>query len=173
MCEKCVEIDRRIARLKDMASRILDQQMLDGIDRLVSELEAKKLSCTPSEKTERPFSSRRVCTHLDPLPLSAGESPAIFSDEGIDAILIRGGLAVLGDRAGCPRGLRDRRSWGTPSRLGTTPRPGPCSCSKDGRHVACIRLGGARHRPGAFPPARARRAFCGACRDLGLAKFVH
>jgi hypothetical protein len=42
MCEKCVEIDRRIARLKGMASRISDQQMLVWIDKLVAELEAQK-----------------------------------------------------------------------------------------------------------------------------------
>jgi hypothetical protein len=50
MCEKCVEIDRRITRLKDMASRMLDQQMLDGIDKLVSELEAQKTELHPEQK---------------------------------------------------------------------------------------------------------------------------
>jgi hypothetical protein len=49
MCEKCVEIDRRIAHLKDMASSIFDQQMLDGIDSLVAELEAQKTKLHPEE----------------------------------------------------------------------------------------------------------------------------
>jgi hypothetical protein len=47
MCEKCVEIDSRITRLKGLANRILDQQMLDGMDKLVSELEAQKMELHP------------------------------------------------------------------------------------------------------------------------------
>jgi hypothetical protein len=33
--------------LKGIASRILDQQMLDGIDKLVSELQAQKIELHP------------------------------------------------------------------------------------------------------------------------------
>ena len=50
MCEKCIKIDRRIARREGMASRILDQQMLDGIDKLVSECEAQKIELHTERK---------------------------------------------------------------------------------------------------------------------------
>lgn len=50
MCEKCVEINRRIEHLRAMASRILDRQMLDGIDKLVAELEAQKVALHPEHK---------------------------------------------------------------------------------------------------------------------------
>ena len=42
MCEKCKLIDDRIERYKDLARRINDQQTLDGIKRLIQELEAQK-----------------------------------------------------------------------------------------------------------------------------------
>jgi hypothetical protein len=43
MCEQCVEIDKKIGRYRSLAARIMDQQTLDGIDRLVAELEAQKI----------------------------------------------------------------------------------------------------------------------------------
>jgi hypothetical protein len=43
MCEQCVEIDKKIGRYRSSAARIMDQQTLDGIDRLVAELEAQKI----------------------------------------------------------------------------------------------------------------------------------
>jgi hypothetical protein len=42
MCSQCDEIDVEIERLRDLARRMLDQQMLDGIAKLIAELEAKK-----------------------------------------------------------------------------------------------------------------------------------
>jgi hypothetical protein len=50
MCEKCIEIDGRIARLKDLARRILDQQTIDGIDKLVAEQEAQKIELHPEKR---------------------------------------------------------------------------------------------------------------------------
>jgi hypothetical protein len=38
---KCVDIDKRIARLRDMTARLRDQQMLDDIFSLIAELEAQ------------------------------------------------------------------------------------------------------------------------------------
>jgi len=48
MCEKCIEIDRRIERLKFIATRITDQQTLDGAAKLVAELEAQKAALHPT-----------------------------------------------------------------------------------------------------------------------------
>ena len=42
MCEKCKRIDDRIARYQLLRSRISDQQTLDGVARLIKELEAQK-----------------------------------------------------------------------------------------------------------------------------------
>lgn len=42
MCEKCVEIDRRIARYRWMKSEISDQQTLDAIDDMIEGMTAEK-----------------------------------------------------------------------------------------------------------------------------------
>jgi len=49
MCEKCDEIDRRIARYKFIASRINDRIALDGIAELIEAAIAKKaaIHCEP------------------------------------------------------------------------------------------------------------------------------
>ena len=39
---KCIDIDKRIAGLRDMTTRLRDQQMLDDIFSLIAELEAQK-----------------------------------------------------------------------------------------------------------------------------------
>lgn len=47
MCSQCDEIDVKIKRLRVVASRMLDQQTLDGIAELIGELEAKKTALHP------------------------------------------------------------------------------------------------------------------------------
>jgi hypothetical protein len=49
MCEKCIEIDRKIARLKDLALLILDQRTIDGIDKLIAEQKAQKIELHPEK----------------------------------------------------------------------------------------------------------------------------
>ena len=49
MCSQCDEIDARIGSLREIARRVLDQQMLDGIARLIAELEAKKAALHPEQ----------------------------------------------------------------------------------------------------------------------------
>ena len=44
MCEQCVQIDKKIGDYQRMASRITDRPMLDGIKRLLGEMEAQKLA---------------------------------------------------------------------------------------------------------------------------------
>jgi hypothetical protein len=41
MCEKCVEVDVKIRRMREIALRLLDQQTLDAIAALVKDLEAQ------------------------------------------------------------------------------------------------------------------------------------
>ena len=50
MCEKCVEIDVKIRRMREIALRLLDQQTLDGIAALVKELEAPKAALHPEQR---------------------------------------------------------------------------------------------------------------------------
>lgn len=52
MCEKCDEIDLRIARYKDITSRINDQIALDSIAELIEAALAKKaaLRCEPAQE---------------------------------------------------------------------------------------------------------------------------
>ena len=50
MCDECIEIGRKIERLRTLALGISDQQTLDGIADLVAGLEAKKLALHPQQK---------------------------------------------------------------------------------------------------------------------------
>jgi len=52
MCAKCVEIDRRIERLKQLANSLTDRQMLDGVAALVSELQAQKATLHPTQHNQ-------------------------------------------------------------------------------------------------------------------------
>jgi hypothetical protein len=50
MCEKCMEIDRKIARLRDVALLISDQRTIDGIDELIAEQGVKKIELHPEKR---------------------------------------------------------------------------------------------------------------------------
>ena len=50
MCSECIQIDRKIERLRTLALRLSDQQTLNGIADLIAELEAKKLALHPQQK---------------------------------------------------------------------------------------------------------------------------
>ena len=50
MCERCIELDRKVDHLKEVSGRVLDQQTLDGINGLIAKLEAEKRALHP----ERP-----------------------------------------------------------------------------------------------------------------------
>src|ERR1700749_4281427 len=49
MCSKCKPIDERIDRYRTLGSRVTDLQALDGIKRLIAELEAQKLALHPKQ----------------------------------------------------------------------------------------------------------------------------
>ncbi|QOZ69124.1 hypothetical protein WN72_24495 [Bradyrhizobium arachidis] len=48
-CEKCVPLDKQIARYRFLEGRINDQKALDGIKRLIAELHDKKKANHPDE----------------------------------------------------------------------------------------------------------------------------
>ena len=50
MCEKCVELDGKIAHYERMASRITDQAMLAGIKELIERAEAQKVALHPEQQ---------------------------------------------------------------------------------------------------------------------------
>jgi len=50
MCEKCVDIDKRILHLQGLATRVLDQQVVDGIEKLIAELAGRKIALHPDQK---------------------------------------------------------------------------------------------------------------------------
>ena len=47
MCEKCDEIDKTIERYRRIQQRIPDQQLIDGAQKLIDELEADKAALHP------------------------------------------------------------------------------------------------------------------------------
>jgi hypothetical protein len=52
MCEKCNDLDQKIERYREMASRVNDQMTTKGIDELVAELIAKKAELHPEQKEQ-------------------------------------------------------------------------------------------------------------------------
>jgi hypothetical protein len=44
MCEKCRELDQKIARYRQIAERVLDAQLTDGLAKLIEEAEAEKVA---------------------------------------------------------------------------------------------------------------------------------
>lgn len=47
MCEKCVELDRKIVRYRELLRRILDQVTIDRANELIAEMEAQKARVHP------------------------------------------------------------------------------------------------------------------------------
>ena len=47
MCEKCIEFDRRIAHYTRLSTKVLDQLALDGITKLLADLQGKKRELHP------------------------------------------------------------------------------------------------------------------------------
>jgi len=49
MCEKCVELDKKIEHYRVMASRMTDESILDGIKHLIERMQAQKLAFHPEQ----------------------------------------------------------------------------------------------------------------------------
>ena len=52
MCDKCVELDRKIAHIRTLASRLIDDQTLRGVAEIVAEYEADKRALHPEQPKE-------------------------------------------------------------------------------------------------------------------------
>jgi len=50
MCDKCVELDGKIARYQRLSSAIADQLTLDGIKELIQRMKAQKAALHPQQK---------------------------------------------------------------------------------------------------------------------------
>jgi hypothetical protein len=53
MCEKCDEMDKRIEHYRLLAVRVLDAQTLDGIQKLIAELEDQKAKLHLEQRPSR------------------------------------------------------------------------------------------------------------------------
>ena len=49
MCEKCIEIDKKIEHYRVRASHTTDQPLLDGIKELIERMQAQKLALHPEQ----------------------------------------------------------------------------------------------------------------------------
>ena len=49
MCDKCVELDRKIEHYHRLASRFTDQTLLDGIRKLIERAEVEKAALHPDQ----------------------------------------------------------------------------------------------------------------------------
>jgi hypothetical protein len=49
MCDKCVERDKKIERYRRVSSSINDQLTIDGLKKLIADLEAQKAALHPDE----------------------------------------------------------------------------------------------------------------------------
>jgi len=49
MCDRCVELDRKIAHYQRLASRFTDQSLLDGIKKLIERAEDQKAELHPQQ----------------------------------------------------------------------------------------------------------------------------
>jgi hypothetical protein len=50
MCQECIKIDQKIAHYTELGHRVLDPETVRGIERLVSELMARKEALHPEAK---------------------------------------------------------------------------------------------------------------------------
>jgi hypothetical protein len=50
LCEKCAEIEKTIAWYRKIQRSINDQKTIDGAEKLIAELEVKKLALHPERK---------------------------------------------------------------------------------------------------------------------------
>jgi hypothetical protein len=50
MCQECIKIDKRIAHYAELGHRVLDPETVRGIERLISELVARKKALHPEAK---------------------------------------------------------------------------------------------------------------------------
>ena len=50
MCDKCQELDQKIARYRQIIDRVLDSQLAEGTGKLIEEAEAEKAALHPKQQ---------------------------------------------------------------------------------------------------------------------------
>jgi hypothetical protein len=53
MCEKCTELESKVAHYREMATRIQDELTLEGITRLIAEAIAKMAALHPTREDKQ------------------------------------------------------------------------------------------------------------------------
>ena len=54
MCDKCIELDRKINRYRQITERVLDPLLAEGVGKLIEEAESRKSSTPPRTTEVRP-----------------------------------------------------------------------------------------------------------------------
>jgi hypothetical protein len=78
MCDRCVEMDKKIDDYQRIASRITDQAMLDGIKDLIERMQLRRPHFIPSKGSKtafRPLRAANERAHPRRLPLSRSAAP--------------------------------------------------------------------------------------------------
>jgi hypothetical protein len=47
MCDKCIELDRKINRYRQITERVLDPLLTEGVGKLIEQVEAEKAALHP------------------------------------------------------------------------------------------------------------------------------
>jgi hypothetical protein len=47
MCDKCIELDRKINRYRQITERVLDPLLAEGVGKLIEQVEAEKAALHP------------------------------------------------------------------------------------------------------------------------------
>ena len=50
MCDKCTELDKKIEHYQKLAARIFDPPTIEGINKLIEEMQAEKAKLHPERK---------------------------------------------------------------------------------------------------------------------------
>jgi hypothetical protein len=50
MCDKCIELDKKIAHFQDLATRLADSATLEGTQKLIEEMHAQKAALHPEQQ---------------------------------------------------------------------------------------------------------------------------
>jgi hypothetical protein len=58
MCEKCAEIDEKVEHYRSLASRVLDDAMIKGMEALIADLLALKEQLHPAQDQRQKFLNR-------------------------------------------------------------------------------------------------------------------
>jgi hypothetical protein len=50
MCDKCEELDKKIEHYRQLAARVRDPLLTEGVDKLIEEMEAQKTAFHPEQQ---------------------------------------------------------------------------------------------------------------------------